>query len=772
MRCRLPSEAFHRTIGEQNVCPCTQRRNGCQKSARKCPKMREGDNIVITVRMMQVPRESPLTVNLMLLLCLVLVLIIEEEPHLIDAHAYCRHQLRYNSSFWDRRRDEGRIVKLLNSCSGSGSSSSSIRQLEQIHAHLLAHGQSRNKFLLTKLIRSFADRGSLQHSRRLFDSVVDAPPPSIFLWTAMIKAYSGHDDAFLCAEALHLYSRMHCSLLAGEQPLAYTLSSSLKACARLSALPQGMQLHTHVFKYNFHSDLCVQTTLIRFYSACGCTQQMEQVFDGVAVAERDVQAWNTLIAGYAKMGDMSAARSSFECMPEMNECTWVEMISGYAKAGRMDDARGLIDTLLPPGDRNAVICTAMIAGYAKCGDISSARMMFDQIIDRDVASWNAIISAYSQAGLYSEALHLFQLMLQPSVASRVKPNQATMATVISTCAQVGYAELAQKIEDYVNSHGHSLLNLRSVTALIEMHAKCGDPDKAFELFQRWKGKDVVCYSSMIKGFAIHGRGLEALHIFHQLLEEGLQPDSICFIGVLSACSHTGLVVEGCHYFECMKNDYSIPPTADHYMCLVDLLGRAGRIEEAYRIITTVMHPVQPHAGIWGALLNACRIHCNVELGERAALHLLQLEPHNAGNYILLSNIYAKAKRWEDVACVRARMRDYVMRKPPGWSWIEVGGVTHRFLVATVQDGRLQSTLDLLGWDLIARGYILSPDDMQDDHNEYRCGASGILAVLRFFRKHCKLINLNVNLHMLGDQQVQNALTATCFSTVSIIKVRD
>ncbi|KAL5973070.1 hypothetical protein ACLOJK_039877 [Asimina triloba] len=136
--------------------------------------------------------------------------------------------------------------------------------------------------------------------------MVDAPP-SVFLWSAMIKAYSGHDDAFLCAEALLLYSRMHCSLLAGEQPLTYTLLSSLKACARLSALPQGMQLHTHVFKYNFHSDLCVQTTLIQFCSACGCTQQMEQVLDGVAVAERDVQAWNTMIARYAKMGDMSAA---------------------------------------------------------------------------------------------------------------------------------------------------------------------------------------------------------------------------------------------------------------------------------------------------------------------------------------------------------------------------------------------------------------------------------------------------------------------------------
>ncbi|XP_058070925.1 pentatricopeptide repeat-containing protein At2g13600-like [Magnolia sinica] len=218
-----------------------------------------------------------------------------------------------------------------------------------------------------------------------------------------------------------------------------------------------------------------------------------------------------------------------------------------------------------------------------------------------------------------------------------------------------------------------------------MHAKCGDPDRAYELFQSWKDKDVVCYSSMIEGFGVHGRGKEALQIFRQLQEEGLKPDSICFIGILSTCSHAGLVDEGGHYFESMRNEYLIPPTADHYMCMVDQLGHAGYIEEAYRIITTMMPPVQPHAGVWGPLLNACRIHSDIKLGEKAAWHLLELEPENAGNYLLLSNMYAKTRKWEDVAKVRALMRKCGMRKPPGCSWIEVEGNIHRLLVADVWD---------------------------------------------------------------------------------------
>lgn len=591
-----------------------------------------------------------------------------------------------------------------------------IQQLKQIHAQLLVKGQSKNNFLLTKLVRSSTALGNLEQARSIFNGV---DSPSVFLWTAMIRGYSQQQDCQLCKEALMLYAQMHSRGLngKGQTSLCFTLSSILKACIRLSesdmselALAHGMQIHAHVVKYGFQSETRVLTTLISLYSQCECTKEMQQLFDRMSDSQRDIQAWNTIIAGHARHGNMEAALSLFQRMPLQNLHTWVEMITSYANIGQMDRAQELFDTLnvssMFANDRNrhaaAVVSTAMITGYSKCMDIAAARLIFDRMTEREVASWNAMIATYSHAGLFGEALDLFHLMLKSPrgvAAQVVHPNETTMATVISACAQLGSTDVAQRIEDYVDSRRCDLLNRHTATALIEMHSKCGNLDKAYKVFQMWKSRDVICYSAMIEGFGIHGQGVEALRIFSQLLEEGLKPDGICFIAVLSACSHSGLVDEGYSYFKSMRDEFKIPPTADHYMCMVDLLGRAGHVNEAYGLITDLMPPVQPHAGVWGALLSACRTHSNVELGEVAAQRLLEIEPDNAGNYMLISNIYAKARRWEDAGKVRALMRRHGMRKLPGCSWIQLGNSTQQFFTGDVWDQKLWETLELLGLEL-------------------------------------------------------------------------
>ncbi|XP_077220384.1 pentatricopeptide repeat-containing protein At5g56310-like [Tasmannia lanceolata] len=629
------------------------------------------------------------------------------------------------SQTWSRAQEE-HIVGLVRRCVDT-------RQLKQIHSHLIVSAQSQNNFLIAKLVRTFAALGSLKHARSLTDNVNH---PNAFLWTAIIRAYSQQQSP-CCTEALVLYAQMHrqyClikihdddddtkKISSPNSPLAFTLSSVLKACASLLASNQGLQIHTHVLKYGFNSETCVQTALLNVYAMCGRMAEARRIFDRIPFSDRDVQAWNTMIAGYANYGgDMRLAFCLFQQMRERNLFTWVEMINGYANSGQMDSARRLLDEegvlLLLRRDRrnkNAIIIyTALIMGYANCGDISAARIVFDEIpeSERDVASWNAIITAYSRTGLFDEVIHLFRLMTERG--GQVQPNSTTMAIVVSTCAQLGSSRLTQWVIDYLESRCWELANGRHiVTALIDMYAKCGDLNKAYEVFQRCEDKDVVCYSSMIAGFAIHGRGVEALEVFSQLKKEGLEPDGICFISVLIACSHAGLVMEGYHHFESMRNDYSIPPTADHYMCMVDLLGRAGLIDEAYKIITKVMPPVQPHAGIWGSLLSACRLHSNVELGEEAGRHLLDLEPENSGNYVLLSNMYSKARRWNDVAKVRALMRARGMRKPPGCSWIEVDSRTHKFLTGDVWDCRLEKMIQVLGWDLMSQVY---PDSIDHEY---------------------------------------------------------
>ncbi|XP_019051918.1 PREDICTED: putative pentatricopeptide repeat-containing protein At5g37570 [Nelumbo nucifera] len=607
---------------------------------------------------------------------------------------------RLSRRTWSRAEEE-QLIRLINHCKDA-------RQLKQVQAYLVVTGQSQNNFLITKLVREFTTFGDLKHARAVVDAVDN---PNVYLWTAMIRGYSQQSDSQPCyREAIATYARMHrqeSRTMAADQALAFALSSVLKACSGFSALRQGIQIHAHVVKYGYHTEIRSQTALIDFYTKCEFMEEAQKLFG--KMSERDVQAWNTMIAGHAKYGNMNAARSLFKEMPVRNLFTWEVMITGYANLGRMDYAKELFDQLVSDQSRlnsNAIICTAMITGYAKCNDITNARLIFDMMAERDVASWNAMISTYSQAGFFNEALDLFHHMLR---IGDVKPNQTTITCVVAACAQLGSVQLAERIVDYIKSHGNRLMNNHTVTALIDMHAKCGNPDRASELFKSWNDKDLICYSTMMSGFGMHGRGRDALKIFSHLQEDGLKPDSICFIVVLSACSHGGLVDEGFQYFNSMQSDYSIAPTADHYMCMVDLLGRSGRVSDAHRIITEAMPPVKPHAGVWGALLNACRIYNNIEVGELAAKNLLEMEPENSGNYVLLSNIYAKAQRWDKVAKVRALMRNRGMKKPPGCSWIEIDGKTHKFFISDVRYHQLEMMMQVLASELKAQGYFLAID---------------------------------------------------------------
>ncbi|KAL4182058.1 hypothetical protein AMTRI_Chr12g240570 [Amborella trichopoda] len=581
------------------------------------------------------------------------------------------------------RLEEDRLVELIRLCGGGHCQ----RQLKQIHAYLLVNGQSQNNFLLTKLIRTLVSARCLGYAHSILDSVSN---PNAFLWTAMIRAYSQTHDHAQAEQALLLYTQMQKQ---ATPPLTFTLSSTLKVCARLAFLHTGKHLHTHVIVHGLHSDTFVQTTLVDMYAACGNTADAQLLFDRMSI--KDIQAWNTMIAGYARSGDLTSALSLFHQMPEQNAHSRVEIVMGYAKVGNMEPARRLFESLAHR-DRSILLYTAMIVGYAKCGDIKIARSMFDDMVERDVPSWNAMIAVYAQNGRSHEALDLFRLMLQEGggYQKQLRPNQATMASVISACAQSGAPGLAKWVGDFLSKTGMQL-DARAMTALIDMHAKCGNLDEAQKVFRELKERDVVSYSAMISGFAIHGRALEAIQLFSEMLSQsslGLKPDGVSFIGVLTACSHAGLVEDGYRYFELMCQEYSIPPTPDHYTCMVDLLGRAGRIEDAYKFIqkgiTVMGGKIGDHAGVWGALLSACRLMHDVnnshndylvQIAETAAYHLFELESENAANFVMLSDIYAKAKMWEEVGKVREMMRRKGIRKAPGCSWTESeDGVVHKF----------------------------------------------------------------------------------------------
>ncbi|MBA0793438.1 hypothetical protein Gohar_017843 [Gossypium harknessii] len=340
-------------------------------------------------------------------------------------------------------------------------------------------------------------------------------------------------------------------------------------------------------------------------------------------------------------------------MPERNVATWNALMGWWVKTGDLVTARKVFDEM---PERNAISYTMMIDGYAKAGDMASAMFLFEQAPERDIFAWSAMISGYEQNGQPNEAVKMFIRMSEMDV----KPDKYILVSLMSACSQVGSLELAMWVDGYLSRSDIDVSQAHVLAALIDMNAKCGNMARAAKLFEEMPKRDLVSYCSMIQGLAIHGQEAQAIELFNRMISEGLVPDEVAFTIILNACSGAGLVEEGWHYFEIMKNEYSMVPTPDHYACMVDLLSRTGRLKAAYDLIKSM--PVEPHAGAWGALLGACKLHCDVELGELTAARLHELEPLNAANYVLLSNIYAAAEQWVNVSRLRNKMKERGLRK--------------------------------------------------------------------------------------------------------------
>ncbi|GAB4861559.1 hypothetical protein Ancab_036752 [Ancistrocladus abbreviatus] len=369
------------------------------------------------------------------------------------------------------------------------------------------------------------------------------------------------------------------------------------------------------------------------------------------------------------------------------------LVDMYAKLGLVESARKQFDEIQ---FKDLPTWNSIIAGYARCGNMVEAKKLFQLMPLRNLISWTVMISGFSQNGQYLNALKMFLLMEKET---DFKPNEVTLASVLPACANLGALEIGQRICTYARQNGH-LNNMFVTNALVELYAKCGRLDAARQLFDGLGSRKNLCsWNSMIMGLAIHGRSQEALKLFDELLQEGSMPDDITFVGILVACVHGGLVARGQELFDSMEMNFNIIPKLEHYGCMVDLLGRAGKVEKAYDLIKKM--PMKPDSVIWGALLGACSFHPNVKVAEKAADFLFELEPWNPGNYVILSNIYAAAKRWDGVAKLRKTMKGGQITKAAGYSFIEGGGEVHKFIVEDKSHPRCEEIYALLG-DLFAK----------------------------------------------------------------------
>ncbi|KAF5176367.1 Pentatricopeptide repeat-containing protein [Thalictrum thalictroides] len=387
----------------------------------------------------------------------------------------------------------------------------------------------------------------------------------------------------------------------------------------------------------------------------------------------------------------------------------------YASCGLTHVAQRFFDKM---PRRDVVSWNIIITHLTKQDQIQLAHALFDQMPKRSVRSWTAMIAGYVQCGRPKEAIRLFTLMEEAGE----KPNEVTVVALLAACADLGALDLGRRVHEYLNKCGFGK-NVRVCNTLIDMYIKCGCLEIAQKVFAGMEERTIVSWSAMIGGLAMHGQGEEALKLFSSMSRIGIRPNGITFIGLLHACSHMGLINEGRRFFNSMTRDYGIIPQIEHYGCMVDLLSRSGLLQEAHEFIKNM--PIKANGVVWGALLGGCKVHKNVELAEEAIKHLLVLDPLNDGYYVVLSNIYADAGRWEDAARVRKLMRDQGVKKTPGWSSISVDGSVHEFVAgdaAHPQAEEIYEKWQQLLKQLKLRGYV--PDtkvvllDMEEDKKEH------------------------------------------------------
>ncbi|KAK9152593.1 hypothetical protein Sjap_000073 [Stephania japonica] len=500
-------------------------------------------------------------------------------------------------------------------------------------------------------------------------------------------------------------------------------TSLLQTCINSKAIEPGKQLHAHLILNGLTSHAPIATKLLNLYTACNSLSNAHLVFDRILPNQlTNLFLWNILIRAFAWNGPYSIAISLYHQLLrgglEPDNFTFPFVLKACSALSDVQQGRIVHQDVARFGwECDVFVGAGLIDMYSKCGCVYDARQVFDEMPVRDVVVWNSMLAAYAHNGLAEDALSLCNAMvLSPGV---LRPTVATLVTVVSAAADIAAVTQGREIHGFSWRHGFEGED-KVGTALVDMYAKCGSLTVARMLFERLKETRVVSWNAMIAGYAMHGLATEALALFEEMKREGeVTPDHITFVGVLSACSHGGLMDEGRKFFDAMVREYSIEPTVQHYTCMVDLLGHSGQLNEVCDLIRKMS--MKPDSGVWGSLLNGCKLHGNVELGELALEKLIELEPRDAGNYVILSNIYAQAGKWEGVARVRKLMKEKGLKKSIACSWIKVKNKVHGFLVGDLshyKSEEIYAELDRLGGLMIEAGYV--PDigpvfhDVEDD----------------------------------------------------------
>ncbi|KAL5538677.1 hypothetical protein UlMin_044644 [Ulmus minor] len=670
-------------------------------------------------------------------------------------------------------------------CSGLGE----LQLGRQVHGMVIKSQFSRNVYVGNALIDMYGKCESLDDSKRVFGTMpekdrvswnsmltacaangnvyealdfldrmsTDKLTPNLISWSAVLGGFSqnGYDE-----ETIELLAKM---LEAGFEPNARTLASVLPVCARMQRLSLGKEIHGYISRHGFMSNHFLVNGLLDLYRRCADMRSASTIFQNFSL--KNAVSCHTMIVGYFENGEFSKAKELFLQMDlmgiERNVISWNSVISGYVDNSLFHEALNMFQELLKEGvepdsftlgsvvtacadmaslkqgkeihsqailrglQSNTFVGGALVEMYSRCENLLAAQMAFDEVSERDITTWNSLISGYSRCNQMENVQNFLQNMredgFEPNVytwngiivgyvennhlesamelfskmqTSNLRPDIYTVGMIIAACSKLATIRRGKQVHAYSIRCGYDS-DVYIGAALVDMYAKCGSLKQAILAYGRISNPNLVSQNAMLTAYAMLGHGEEGITFFRRMLEEGFRPDHVTFLSILTSCVHAGSVEIGREFFHLMSY-YNVQPTLKHYTCMVDLLSRANQLKEAYDF--TQKLPVEPDSVLWSALLGGCVLHGNIELGEVAAKKLIELEPNNTANYVLLANLYAYAGKWHDLTRTRQLMKDRGMQKSPGCSWIEDRDEAHVFLACDKSHNRskeIYATLDSL-----------------------------------------------------------------------------
>ncbi|KAL3848722.1 hypothetical protein ACJIZ3_010604 [Penstemon smallii] len=592
------------------------------------------------------------------------------------------------------------------------------------------------------------------------------PERDVVAWNAMISGLSLHG---LSSEAIGLFSEMQERRV---DPNSSTVVTILPVIGERSMLKEGKAIHSFCLMRGFNVDVVLGTSILDMYGKCGQLAYARKIFGDLAL--KNEVTWSAMIGACVICNSMREGLELFgkmrkEARESPSPVIIATVIRGCAKLNDLTIGRQMHCLTIKLGSVfDLMVSNTVLSMYAKCGSIDNAVRFFEEIDVKDSVSYSAMISGCVQNGYAEEALQMFRKMQ----ISKVEPELATMMGLLPACSYLA------ALQHGACTHGYSVVqgfttDISICNALIDMYSKCSKINVARLVFNKISRKDVVSWNAMIAGYGIHGLGKEANLLFQEMQNAGQKPDEVTFVALLSACSHSGLVSEGKHWFQAMSREFNIVPKMDHYFCMVDLLGRAGLLDKAHDFIRKM--PFEPDSHLWNALLAACRIHKNIELGERVSDKIQSLGPASSGNFVLLFNMYTAAQRWDDAALVRIKQKVLGFKKRPGCSWVEVNGKVHAFVGGDrshpISD-KINNKLEELFKEMKKLGYKSEPgfvyQDVEEEekedillyHSEKLAVAFGIISC-----KSNKPILVTKNLRVCGDCH-------TALKYISVIVKRD